>query len=155
MWALLLKYGLPVLGAAALLFGVYEYGHSNGYNSGYQTAWNKQQATIQAMNDKENAQTVAQNKQIDDLVKKSQQDTIDLAAANIKASLARGTVTTQYIHDNPQIAQSCGWDLPTVDAINAIIDSDPVNAVANQQLPDASISASGASAPVAASGVSQ
>lgn len=143
-----MKYVLPVVAVAALLFGVYEYGHSNGYNSGYTTAWNKQQATIQTMVDKQNAQTTAQNQQIDSLVKKSQQDTIDLAAAKIQASLTRETVVTNYVQANPQVAKSCGWDVPTVDAINQIIDSDPVNAAANAVVTAAPPNlVSGASAP--------
>lgn len=127
-----LKYVLPVLAVAGLLFGVYEYGHSKGYDSGYQTAWNKQQATIQGMVDKQNAQTLAQNQKIDDLVKKSQQDTLDLAAANMRAAVTRETVVTQYVHDNPTIAASCGWDIPTVNTINQLIDADPANAANNQ-----------------------
>lgn len=129
--SIFLKYVVPVLGVIALLFGVYEYGHSKGYDTGYQAAWDKQQATIQGIVDVQNAQTKVQNAQIDSLVKKSQQDTLDLAAANMNANLARGTVITTYIQANPVVSKSCGWDLPTVDAINAIVTSDPVNKAAN------------------------
>lgn len=139
-----LKYVLPVVAVLGLLFGVYEYGHSKGYDSGYQVAWSAQQKTIQGMVDKQNAQTEAQNQRISDLEKKSQQDTVDLAAANMKAAITRETVVTQYVHDNPVIAASCGWDIPTVDAINALIDADAINAQSQPAAPAAPASAPGA-----------
>lgn len=140
-----IKYVLPVLAVIALLFGIYEYGHSNGYNSGYSVAWAAQQKTIQGMVDKQNAQTLAQNQQIDALVKKSQQDTLDLAAANMKAALTRETVVTQYVKANPVVAASCGWDLPTVDAINALIAADPTNVTPTAAAPATAASVPGAS----------
>lgn len=131
MGSTILKYGLIALGIIGVLFGAYEYGHSSGYNSGYTVAWAAQQSTIQAMTNKENAQTTAQNKQI---------TTVEQQAANAPSKIQQQTATTTKARDSVvirykkqyiSVAQACGLDVPTVTAINQIIDADPFNAKAN------------------------
>lgn len=119
----LIKYGLIALAVLAVLFGTYMMGRSNGHTAGYQEAWAKQQTTIQAMVDKENAQTSAQNAKISKLEQTSSQVT---QAAEVQTQQQIVTVTkvvTKYVHDNPKVAASCGWDPATVQAINGVLDS--------------------------------
>lgn len=126
--SLIVKYVLPIVGVLAALFGVYEYGHSNGYDSGYTVAWNKQQTTIQGMVNAQNAQTNVQNAKISSLEQNSMKDAQDLFAAKAAAVPKLQAVIQTYTKANPVVAQSCGWDVPTVQAINDMIDAEPVNA---------------------------
>lgn len=128
MLSLILKYVLPVIAVLAILFGAVEYGKSVGHTAGYTEAWDAQQKTIQAMVYKDNAQTEAQNKKITDLETNAAKDASDLFAANAAAATTRATIITKYEKANPVVAASCGWDIPTVDAINDVIESDPNNA---------------------------
>ena len=101
---------------------------------------------VENANEDANEEAKQFNQRVSDLEQKSQQDTIDLAAANMRAATTRAEVVTQYVQTNPQVAQSCGWDVPTVTAINQLIDADATNIAAPVPA---------ASAPVAASGVTQ
>lgn len=129
MWGLLLKYGLPIVGAAAVLFGAYEYGHSTGYtsghNDGYQTAWNTQQVTINKMVTAENAQAEANNKAISDVESQSFAAAFQNKALQVQLEEKRQTVVKNYVQANPVSSQACGFDVPMVQAINELIQADP------------------------------
>jgi hypothetical protein len=125
--SILLKYVLPLLGVIAIIFGVYEYGHSKGYNDGYTVAWNTQQATINKMVSAENAQADANNKQIASIEQDSFNDAFQAKVAQAKLETTRTTVIQTYTKANPQTSTTCGFDVPMVNAINAIIQADPAN----------------------------
>jgi hypothetical protein len=118
-----IKYGLMALAVIAVVFGIYEYGHSQGYSSGYSVAWATQQKTIQAMVDKQNAQTLAQNNKIDKVEAQSQTTAQANQVAQQQQVVTVTQVVTKYVHDNPKTSQTCGWDTGAVAAINSIIDS--------------------------------
>jgi hypothetical protein len=122
--SLFLKYVLPILGVIAVLFGVYEYGQSQGYNKGYTVAWNTQQTTINNMVTANSLAATTMNGKITTLEQNAAQDASDLFAANVKAATVRNTVVTKYKVAYPKIAASCGLDPVSTNAVNAIIDSD-------------------------------
>lgn len=129
MLSIILKYVLPALGGLALMFGIYEYGHSNGYTSGhtdgYQTAWNTQQKTINKMVTDENKQAQANNKAISDVEIKSQQSATKVRVLQEQLAKKNAAVVTKYVNANPQTSQTCGFDVPMVNAINELLDNDP------------------------------
>lgn len=128
----LVKYGLTTVAILGILFGVYSYGHSSGYDSGHTDAWNEQQKTIQKMVDTQNAQTTAQNGRISDLEQQAMKAAGDVFNANAQAAATRASVVTKYQLLVPDVvSKACGWDEPTVTAINQIINADPINAAAN------------------------
>lgn len=131
-----LKYVLPILAVAGILFGVYEYGHSKGYDAGHQIAWDTQQKTINGMVDKENAQAEANNKAIASVEADSFKYATDNKNLQAQLDTKRTTVVTQYVQANPQSASSCGLDVPLVQAINQLIQADP--AIAGSATPGAS-----------------
>ena len=118
---ILLKYVLPVVGVLALLFGVFEYGSSHGYNKGYTVAWNTQQQAINKLVDANNLEVSANNSKLEDFEQQAQAARADAASATFAAMTTRQTVVTQYRKANPQTAKNCGWSLPTVQAINNIL----------------------------------
>jgi hypothetical protein len=126
--SIFLKYVLPILGALALLAAADEYGHSKGYQEGYQVAWNAQQTAINKMVAAENAQADANNKQIASIESDSFSAAFAAKAAQQKLEQTRTTVVTQYVKANPVTSQTCGLDVPAVQAINAIIQADPFDA---------------------------
>lgn len=119
------KYVLPILGVLALLFGVYEYGHSRGYNSGYasghQVAWDTQQKTINAMVEQQNAQNKANNDKIASLESDSQTYANQIADLTNQLKQKRAQVVTKYVQANPQSSQTCGFDDTLSSAINQIL----------------------------------
>ena len=127
-----MKYGLIALAVIGVLFGAYEYGHSSGYDSGHTDAWNEQQKTIQKMVNQQNAQTSEQNAKISDLEQKGMKAAGDVFVATAQAAQTRSTIITKYEKATPQqVQQACGWDAPTVQTINELIDADPINKAAN------------------------
>ena len=114
-----------------------------GTSHGYKQGWDIQQKTIQAMVDKQNAQTTAQNLAITGLEQQASDAADKAREASNLASQARSTVITKYKTQYQTIASSCGWDVPTVQAINAIINSDPDNAAANALAPSTPASSTG------------
>lgn len=138
---LLLKYVLPVVGIAALLFGMYEWGHSKGYTegntAGYQTAWNTQQQTINKMQNDQNTQNTANNNKIAKLEQQSATDAQSIAQLQQQLQEKRTTVITKYVKANPQSSQTCGFDAPMVQAINQLIEADP-SIVGTSPAPDGS-----------------
>jgi len=125
---IILKYVVPVLGVVAILFGAYEYGRTAGYNAGHLAAWNTQQETINKMVTAENAQADANNKQIASIEQDSFNDAFAAKAAQAKLDATRTDIVQSYTKANPQTSQTCGFDIPMVQAINAIIQADPSNA---------------------------
>lgn len=128
--AQVIKWGCIILAVVAILFGAFEMGSTHGYKEG----WAAQQKTIDAMVDKQNKQTAANNQLIADVEKQAMADADAAREASALASKARSTVITKYKTQYAVVAASCGWDIPTVQAINAIIDSDPDSAAADAQL---------------------
>jgi hypothetical protein len=118
---LLIKYVLPIVGALALLFGVFEFGASHGYSKGYAVAWNTQQTAINTLTTADNLKILANNNKLEDFESQAQAARADAASATFAAMTTRATVITQYRKANPQTAKSCGWSLPTVQAINNIL----------------------------------
>jgi uncharacterized protein YlxW (UPF0749 family) len=115
------KYVAIIVASVALVFGVFEYGSSHGYKSGYQVAWDTQQKTINNMVDAQNAEATAQNKKISTL----EQSAADAwqAVQNKQAFVVnqRATQVTAYKAANPQVAASCGFSPATVNVINQMI----------------------------------
>lgn len=118
---LLIKYVLPIVGVMALLFGVFEFGSSHGYSKGYAVAWNTQQTAINNLTNADNLKILANNNKLEDFESQAQAARADAASATFAAMTTRQTVVTQYRKANPQTARSCGWSLPTVQAINNIL----------------------------------
>lgn len=121
---ILLKYVLPVVAVFALLFGVFEAGSSHGYSKGYAVAWDTQQTAINKMVAANNLQVSANNNKLEEFESAAQAARADAASATFAAMTTRSTVVTQYRKANPQAAKSCGWSLPTVQAINNILSAD-------------------------------
>lgn len=121
IYSTLIKYGLMALALVALTTAIFAFGYSHGSTSGYTKGWNVQQATINKMVATENAQRVAQNKAISDLEVKAMQAQSDIFAAKAQAALTRNTIVTQYKTKYVQVAESCGWSAPTVQAINQLL----------------------------------
>jgi hypothetical protein len=118
---IVIKYLLPVLGGLALLFGVFEFGSSHGYSNGYTIAWNTQQTAINKMVTAQNLETDANNNKLQDFESAAQAARADAASATFAAMTTRADVVTRYLKANPQAAKTCGWSLPTVEAINNIL----------------------------------
>lgn len=132
MTVTLWKWILIIVGIMGILFGAYSYGHAAGEQSGYKTAWNIQQATIQAMVDKDNKQAAIQNGQIAALEATAASNAADAFAARAQAQLTRETVVNHYYSANPTTATTCGLDIPLVNAINALITADPTNSTVSE-----------------------
>jgi hypothetical protein len=121
---LLLKYVLPLVAVLAILLGAFEAGSSHGYSKGYQVAWDTQQTTINKMVDANNLQVAANNGKLEQFESDAQAARADAASATFAAMTTRSRVVTQYREANPQAAKSCGWSLPTVQAINNILNAE-------------------------------
>jgi hypothetical protein len=118
---ILVRYVLPVVCVIALFFGMFELGSTHGYNDGYTKAWNTQQEAINKMVDANNAEVEANNNKLEDFEQQAQAAKADAASATFAAMTTRQTVITKYRTNNVKVAASCGWSLPTVQAINSII----------------------------------
>lgn len=116
-----LKYVLPVLAVVAILLGAFEAGSSHGYSKGYAVAWHTQQDAINKMVNANNLKVEANNNKLEEFESAAQAARADAASATFAALTTRATVVTQYRKANPQAAKSCGWSLPTVQAINNIL----------------------------------
>ena len=115
------KYVVGIVAVAAAIFGVYEWGSSNGYKDGYQVAWNTQQKTINNMVNAQNAAAVAQNNKITTL-EQTASDAWQTAQNQQKFVVSqRTTQVATYKTANPQVAASCGWSPATVNVINQMI----------------------------------
>lgn len=115
------KYLVGAFAVVAVLFGVYEYGSSHGYKSGYQVAWDTQQKTINNMVDTQNAEAKAKNDKITAL-EQSAADAWQTAQNQQKFVVSqRNTQVATYKSANPQVAASCGFSPATVNVINQMI----------------------------------
>lgn len=132
------KWVLGGLAILAILVGAYEAGHSSGYNDGYTVAWNTQQSAINKLVDTENAERSQTQQKLSDLEAGAATATANEFAARAAAQTARSTVIVKYKQANPTVASSCGWSIPTVKAINQILN------VGNTATPPVSASAAGA-----------
>jgi uncharacterized protein HemX len=116
-----IKYVVIVVAIAAAVFGVYEWGSSSGYKSGYQVAWNTQQKTINNMVNAQNAETKAQNDKITTLEQSASDALEQVRKSQAQIEESRTKVVVQYKTLNPKVAASCGWSPETVNAINSMI----------------------------------
>jgi len=127
------RYILIAAAFFAVLFGVFEWGHSVGREAGYQEAWNVQQKTINKMVDDENAQVQANNKKIADIEADSFKATFQNRSLQAQLVQARTKIAEQYAQSSPQSAQSCGFDIQMVQEINELIQADPSNSIGDQK----------------------
>jgi hypothetical protein len=121
LYATLIRYGLEALAIAALATALYAFGYSHGSTAGYTKGWDAQQLTINKVVSDENAQRVSQNNAISALEVKAMQAQSDIFSAKAQAAVTRNTIVTQYKTKYVKIAQSCGWSIPTVQAINQLL----------------------------------
>ena len=129
------KYVLMALAILAILFGAYEAGKSSGYQKGHDDAWNTQQQTINKMVDAQNAAVQEQNDKISELEITAAAADVAASAAKAKAASARTQIIASYKRANPQTATACGWTIPTVKAINQILNADRIQPVPNTASP--------------------
>jgi hypothetical protein len=116
------KYTLGALAIALVLFAAFEKGKADGHDAGYQQAWNVQQTTINKMTADETAQIQEANNKLSQLELSAMTSYAQAQQAQQAASKKRTQIVTVYKQANPQIANSCGWSIPTVQAIDQLID---------------------------------
>lgn len=121
---LILSVGL-LLAFAAIIFGVFTYayssGHTAGDTAGYNRAFDAQQTRINAMVKANDEIVTARNTKITKLETSALKDAemiITLKAAN---KIAAKGVIDEYLKNNPKTSLECGWDQPTIDAINRLL----------------------------------
>ncbi|QRE00076.1 hypothetical protein [Burkholderia phage BCSR5] len=124
MW----KYLAGAAAVAALLFGVYEWGHSSGYEDGYPKGQKSRDKEVQGFKDQlqardrdENQRREADNKKISDLELQSQNAASANRALQKLLEAKQSTIITQYVKDNPQQATTCAITPATVKAANALL----------------------------------
>lgn len=131
MQAILAKWGLKIVAVVAILFGVYMFGHSNGYDSGYKTGHDEQQKVIDGMVNAEKQRVDSNNAKLN---KAEQQAPVAVqqVQAQVKAQVQyRDRVITQYYEKNPDLNKLCSWNQDQVDLINQVIA--PANAASTAQ----------------------
>jgi hypothetical protein len=107
--------GLIILGIG------YQYGHLT-YKEGYNIAWEKQQNTIKQIIDKYNAETEKFNSQVSKLENDSLIYQQQIQKDRQQLENTRAQIITEYKERYIQVSKTCGWDTPTVNAINKIIE---------------------------------
>lgn len=115
------KFVVGIMSIAAVLFGVYEYGSSHGYQKGYQKAWDIQQQTITKMVDAQNAETKAQNSKISDLEQRAANADEQVKIAQEAIKKQREQIVQNYKTKNPKVSAAPAWSPETVGAINQML----------------------------------
>lgn len=115
------KYVVGIAAVGAVLFGIYEYGSSHGYQKGYQKAWDAQQQTVNKMVEERNAETKAQNAKITDLEQRAANADAQVKIAQEALKKQREQVVQDYKTKNPKVAASPAWSPETVNAINQML----------------------------------
>jgi hypothetical protein len=124
----ILKYVLPVLGVIALLFGVFEYGKSQGYDVGHQAAWDTQQQAINKLVAAQQLAADENDRKISGLELDANMAQQEAEAQAATAAKLRKNLAASYKSANPQVAASCGWSGPTISTINQILSTVPAGA---------------------------
>lgn len=109
-----------VIGLIVLGIG-YQYGHLT-YKEGYSIAWDKQQDTIKQLIDNYNAETIKFNSQVSKLENDSLMYQQQIQKDKQELENTRTKIIIEYKEKYSTISNSCGWDTPTVTAINQVID---------------------------------
>lgn len=110
-----------LIGAALLVALVYMFGTQVGYKDGYNTAWDKQQQTINKNTEDSNKKAEAANARITALTEQSLALAQENGNLKVEAAKKQKQDIHNYYNTYPQVANSCGWDEPTVQLINQML----------------------------------
>lgn len=135
----LIKYGIMAAAVLGVVFGIYSYGKSSGYEAGQKQGFTqgaksrdgevadlkdnvgRKDATIKQLTDAENKRRDEANKRIDELEKQSQASATTIADLQKQLKKQRDDIITSYITKYPTIATQCGLSQPTVETINSLL----------------------------------
>lgn len=127
----------------ALLVGTYSKGHADGMSSSAELAaeaYSKgvaaQQPTIDKLTKQINDEHSTVNTKVTTLEKQASASADEINKLNLLLKAKTTKVVTNYIHDNPVLINRIGYSLPTVQAINLVLDADIKFDANGEPLPD-------------------
>lgn len=114
-----------LIGAAVLvlLWGVYEKGHVAGREEGYKEGMAIQQPIIDKLTKTINDERTATAIKVKTIEKKASDDVIAAKAVEVTKILTRDKIVNHYNTVEKVVASQCGLSKISVDAINALLDT--------------------------------